>query len=61
VNPLPTEITCIAGFSFNGKPQAPVFYWLSDACGLPLNEETVASVPTIKINKCFSHSAAWHE
>lgn len=30
--------------SFNGKPQATVFYWLGDACGLPLNERTYQCV-----------------
>jgi hypothetical protein len=29
---------------FNGKPQATVFYCLTDAYGLPLNDETSASV-----------------
>lgn len=30
--------------SFNGKPQVPVIYWLADAGGLPLNDETSSSL-----------------
>jgi hypothetical protein len=32
--------------SFNGKPQAPVFHWHADACGLPFNKEPSTPVAT---------------
>jgi len=46
--------------SFNGKPQATVFYWLADACGLPLNEKTSAPVVNAQYEVCLNEGSGHH-